>query len=109
MNYEELLKRLNMQSISKFILHGDEYADGVDFDDRLLPDRLESYEEDYINELKVFQENILKSDWLLLDEQQAETLFEDIINEVVRSVENLNSTYFELGLTAGFNIMKDCL
>lgn len=92
MDYEEFWRRLNLPSISKFLLYGDD-SNYLKLDNKPLQIRLEEYYNDYISELEKLE---------ISDE-------DELIEKIIVGIGNSEDAYFELGLIAGFVITRELL
>lgn len=90
MNHK-FLKRLNLQSLARFILCGDE----IEPVKEPLPERIKSYEKNYISALDELGNKLPESE------------FEELAREIMINIEYSEDAYFELGLKAAFQLAKE--
>lgn len=90
MDYEEFWRRLNLPAISKFLLYGAD-SNYLKLDNKPLKIRLEEYYNDYMRGLEKLEKP---------DE-------DELMEKIIVGVGNSEDAYFELGLIAGFVIIKE--
>lgn len=106
MDYNKLIKRLNLESISRFLLYGDEDISNTELNIDTLYKRIEKSEDKIDLIFNQLYKDILNEDWSLLNEKQIQLKIDDLTEAIIMNMGLIEDSYFELGLKSGFIISQ---